>query len=172
MADICPLRGRINLPTRRPDVTTPGGGRRVWPRRGVVSMFTMEVTGFAELTLQAHDVAVLERFYVDVVGLPVLARAEDRVWLGVGERARLGLWAPGKKEFGDEGGAHVHFALALDAEALDELARRLQSSDHDCRGPVEHDGGDRSLYWTDPEGNVGEAWELFREGGTVEDVED
>ncbi|MCW2959030.1 MAG: hypothetical protein JWP18_1833, partial [Solirubrobacterales bacterium] len=90
--------------------------------------------------------------------------------LAVGDRARLGLWVPGEKEFGDEGGAHVHFAFAADKATLDALADRLRDSGHDCRGPVEHDGGDRSLYWTDPEGNVAEAWELFEEGGTVADV--
>ncbi|MCW2999274.1 MAG: hypothetical protein JWN65_2823 [Solirubrobacterales bacterium] len=132
----------------------------------------MGVTGFAELTLQGRQLAVLERFYVDVVGLPVLAREDDRIWLGVGERSRLGLWAPGEKEFGDEGGAHVHFALSVDGDALDDLAGRLRGSGHECRGPVEHDGGDRSLYWTDPEGNVGEAWDLFCDGGTVADLKD
>jgi catechol-2,3-dioxygenase len=130
----------------------------------------MGVTGFAELTLQAHDLPALERFYADIVGLRVLAREDDRVWLAVGDRARLGLWVPGEKEFGDEGGAHVHFAFAADKATLDALADRLRDSGHDCRGPVEHDGGDRSLYWTDPEGNVAEAWELFEEGGTVADV--
>jgi hypothetical protein len=32
-------------------------------------------------------------------------------------------------------------------------------------GPVEHDGGDRSLYVRDPEGNLVEAWDLFERPG-------
>jgi anti-sigma regulatory factor (Ser/Thr protein kinase) len=34
-----------------------------------------------------------------------LKREDDRVWLACGKRSRLGLWLPGEKEFGDEGGA-------------------------------------------------------------------
>ena len=44
--------------------------------------------GFAELALET---AGLERFYVDVFGLRVLAREHDRVWLAAGRHARLGL---------------------------------------------------------------------------------
>lgn len=36
--------------------------------------------GFAELTLETDDLSGLERFYVDVFGLRVLAREPDRVW--------------------------------------------------------------------------------------------
>ena len=67
--------------------------------------------GFAELTLETPDRAALERFYVEAMGLEVLAREDDRTWLAAGRNARLGLWTPGEKEFGDEGGAHVHFAF-------------------------------------------------------------
>jgi hypothetical protein len=63
-----------------------------------------------------------------------IASEDDRVWLAAGRGARLGLWKPGPKEFGDEAGVQ----------------------------------GDRSLYATDPEGNVVEAWDLFeRDDATV-----
>jgi hypothetical protein len=29
---------------------------------------------------------------------------------------------------------------------------------------VEHEGGDRSVYFVDPEGNVVEAWDFFEHG--------
>ena len=80
--------------------------------------------GFAELTLEARDLGTLERFYVEVLGLEVLDRQDDRIWLAVGERARLGLWLPGEKEFGDEGGSHVHFAFSASPERLDEVDAR------------------------------------------------
>jgi catechol-2,3-dioxygenase len=117
--------------------------------------------GFAELTLQARDMAALERFYVDGLGLEVLAREDDRIWLAAGEHARLGLWSPGEKEFGDEGGAHVHFAFSAAPGRLDALAERLRALGVLARGPEEHDGGDRSLYVEDPEGNVVEVWDFF-----------
>lgn len=126
--------------------------------------------GFAELTLQARDREALERFYADVLGLEVLSREEDRTWLRVGDRARLGLWTPGEKEFGDEGGAHVHHAYSVAPRALDALAERLRTRGVEVDGPREHEGGDRSIYFEDPEGNVVEAWDFFGRGGDVEDL--
>jgi catechol-2,3-dioxygenase len=117
--------------------------------------------GICELTLETRDVEAMERFYCGVLGAKVLDREDDRVWLAVGERTRLGLWTPGEKEFGDEGGRHVHFAFAASRGKLDELAGRLSECGIEHRGPVEHDGGDRSVYAEDPEGNVVEVWDFF-----------
>src|SRR5690606_36320326 len=117
--------------------------------------------GICELTLETTDLARLERFYCAAFGCRVLTRQEDRVWLSVGPRARLGLWLPGEKEFGDKGGRHVHFALAAPTGRLTTLARRLEELDIPHRGPIRHEGGDRSLYVEDPEGNVVEVWDFF-----------
>lgn len=125
----------------------------------------MPMRGFAELTLQTAQRDVLERFYTGMLGLETIAREDDRTWLTAGPHARLGLWTPGEKEFGDEGGAHVHFAFSVDDADLDGVATRLRDAGHDARGPVEHDGGDRSLYFEDPAGNVVELWSFFAEGG-------
>jgi catechol-2,3-dioxygenase len=124
----------------------------------------MLTQGFAELTIEVRDLEALERFYRDVFGLRVLAREDDRVWLAAGERARLGLWLPGEKEFGDEGGRHVHFAFSAGPAGLDALVGRLDEHGHGYRGPIEHDGGDRSLYVEDLEGNVVEVWDFFERG--------
>jgi catechol-2,3-dioxygenase len=121
----------------------------------------MRIRGFAEVTLQTKDRAGLERFYANLLDLDVLAREDDRTWLSVGPRARLGLWTPGEKEFGDEGGAHVHYAFSLSPEDLDALPHRLARHGVEHTGPVEHDGGDRSLYLEDPEGNVVEFWDRY-----------
>jgi len=124
--------------------------------------------GFAELTLETGDPAQLERFYVEALGLRVLAREHDRVWLAAGEHARLGLWAPGSKEFGDRGGSHVHFAFSAAPGSLDRLRDRLEAHGAPVRGPEEHDGGDRSLYVEDPEGNVVEVWDFFARRRPIE----
>lgn len=120
------------------------------------------VDAIAELSLQVHDREVAERFYLEVIGLQLLAREDDRTWLALGERARLGLWLPGVKEQGDRGGVHVHFALSVAASELDALAQRLRDAGVEVRGPVMHEGGDRSIYFQDPEGNVVEGWDYFR----------
>jgi catechol-2,3-dioxygenase len=117
--------------------------------------------GFAELTLETDDLAGLERFYVDVFGLRVLSREHDRVWLAAGPHARLGLWSPGRKEFGDRGGRHVHFAFSAAPGGLDRLRDTLQGRGAPVRGPEEHDGGDRSIYVEDPAGNIVEVWDFF-----------
>lgn len=130
------------------------------------------VDGFAELTLQARDLQAMEAFYREEVGLEVLTREDDRIWLKVGERARLGLWSPGEKEFGDEGGAHVHYAYSATPGELDALAARLRDRGVDVRGPEEHDGGDRSIYFEDPEGNVVECWDFFGRRRPVEALGD
>jgi len=132
------------------------------------------IDSFAELTLETRDPGRLERFYREAFGFDVLSREGDRIWLAVGERARLGLWTPGSKAlrgdpYGttprgeDEGGRHVHFAFGVSPGGLDRLAERLRAHG-DVRGPVDHPGGDRSIYIEDPEGNVVEVWDFFRRG--------
>ena len=124
--------------------------------------------GIAELTLEARDPAALASFYEAGFGLRVLSREDDRIWLAAGRHTRLGLWAPGPKEFGDEGGRHVHYAFSAAPGRLDALRERLQHQGVAVRGPVEHPGGDRSIYVEDPEGNVVEVWDFFGRGREVE----
>jgi catechol-2,3-dioxygenase len=123
------------------------------------------VRGFAELTLETAEPDALARFYAEVFGMEELAREEERIWLAAGPHARLGLWRPGEKEFGDRGGSHVHFAFSVEPPELDRIADRLRTAGREHRGPIEHEGGDRSLYVTDPEGNVVEAWDFFEFSG-------
>jgi catechol-2,3-dioxygenase len=131
------------------------------------------ITGLSELTLEAKDPEALARFYVQHFGLPELSNERDRIWLGLGRRARLGIWSPGSKEFNDRGGAHVHFALTVEPGALDDLTTRLRHGGVDVEGPIEHPGGDRSIYVRDLEGNVVEAWDIFeRPGRDTSDLED
>ena len=122
------------------------------------------VAGLAELTLETTDLDGMARFYTEAVGLAELSRCEDRVWLAVGERTRLGLWSPGRKEFGDRGGRHVHFALSAAPGTLERLAGRLRELGTTVEGPVEHPGRDRSIYFRDPAGNVVEAWDFLERG--------
>jgi len=129
-----------------------------------MSVAAVPTVGLCELTLEARDLARMERFYTSCFGLAVLAREEDRVWLACGERARLGLWAPGRKEFGDEGGRHVHFAFSAGHGELEGVLERLRAAGAAPTGPVEHPGGDHSIYVEDPEGNVVEVWDFFEDG--------
>jgi len=48
--------------------------------------------------------------------------------------------------------------MSVPPERLDALGERLGDA---AKGPVEHEGGDRSLYVSDPEGNVVEVWDFY-----------
>jgi catechol-2,3-dioxygenase len=144
------------------------------PRRsgidGVVSTQTRNeplagvVSGICELTLETADLPRLERFYREAFGCEEISRQGDRIWLACGPHTRLGIWSPGPKEFNDRGGRHVHFAFSVGPGELDALCRRLDWREIAYRGPVEHPGGDRSVYLEDPEGNVVEVWDFFEHG--------
>jgi len=129
---------------------------------------TCLVDGVCEVTLETSDRPALEEFYTLALGLRVLSRESDRTWLACGSRARLGLWAPGEKEFGDEGGRHVHFALSVPPGSLDSACRHLGDYGIEFHGPVEHPGGDRSRYCEDPAGNVLELWDFFHRGEGID----
>jgi catechol 2,3-dioxygenase-like lactoylglutathione lyase family enzyme len=75
---------------------------------------------------------------------------------------------PGRKEFGDQGGRHVHFALTTTPGKLDALVERLRTRGVGFDGPVAHPGGDRSIYVADPAGNMVEFWDFFEHGAGVE----
>src|SRR5215210_6601600 len=129
-----------------------------------MSATAVPTAGLCELTLEARDLARMEAFYTHGFGLAVLSREDDRVWLACGERTRLGLWAPGPKEFGDRGGRHVHFAFSAGQGELEHILARLRAAGAEPTGPVEHPGGDHSIYVEDLEGNVVEVWDYFEDG--------
>jgi catechol-2,3-dioxygenase len=122
----------------------------------------MVVEGICELVLESGHPKELERFYLDL-GLSPLARDDGKLWLAAGERARLGIWEPGTHEHDDRGGRHVHFAFSVPAGTIERVAERMRGAGHQVEGPVAHDGGDRSLYLSDPEGNRVELWDLFHQ---------
>lgn len=124
----------------------------------------LPIDGICELTLQSAHVDHLSQFYCRVFGCSEISRGQGGVWLSCGTHARLGIWPPGEREFGDRGGRHVHFAFSCAPGRLDSLAARMRELGVGHRGPVEHPGGDRSLYVEDPEGNVVEVWDFFHRG--------
>jgi catechol-2,3-dioxygenase len=127
----------------------------------------MSLSGICELVLETDDVEGLQGFYREL-GLEPLLEEEGRVWLAAGKHCRLGIWPPGEKEFSDRGGRHVHFALSVGSGELDSLTEGLRRRGVEVQGPVEHDGGDRSVYFFDPAGNRVELWDFFRDGEGAE----
>jgi catechol-2,3-dioxygenase len=124
-------------------------------------------SGICELVLETTEPEQLARFYEEL-GLERLSSEGDRIWLAAGRESRLGFWSPGEKEHADRGGAHVHFALSLESGTLERTGEALRGRGLDLEGPVEHDGGDRSIYFFDPEGNRVELWDFFEDGDGAE----
>jgi len=113
------------------------------------------VTGVSELVLEVVDLEGAERFYAEVLGLPVVGRpSDDRVWLLAG-RTRIGLWQPQIGIAGGRGGVHVHYALHIAEEDYDAALARLREHGYD---PHEERLRGRNSYVTDPDGNVVELW--------------
>jgi catechol 2,3-dioxygenase-like lactoylglutathione lyase family enzyme len=123
------------------------------------------VTGVSELVLEVADVERSERFYTDVLGLPVVERWPHRnaVWVLAGPGTRIGLWEPQVGLEGSRGGEHVHFALHLEDEDFEPLVARMRK--HGLPVPVHEFGGmgsveckTRAAYVTDPDGHLVEFW--------------
>ena len=119
------------------------------------------VTGVNELVLEVDDLAEAERFYAEVLGLPVVERWEHReaVWVMAGDRTRIGLWRPQVGLAGGRGGVHVHYAMHVPTDAFDAAVERLREHGQELEV---HDFGmyddSRAVYVTDPDGNVVELW--------------
>jgi catechol 2,3-dioxygenase-like lactoylglutathione lyase family enzyme len=118
-----------------------------------------KVTGVSELVLEVEDLEAAERFYSEVLGLPVVDRWPNReaVWVMAGERTRIGLWRPQVGLFGSRGGVHVHFAMHIDERDFDAAVERLRSLGHEVE-QTEFDGAGRSAYVRDPDGHLVELW--------------
>ncbi len=120
----------------------------------------LPVTAISELVLEVSDLDRARGFYRDVLGLEETLFGEGRegrYWYLIGDSARLGLWTPQTGLAGGRGGAHVHFALHVADDDIDGLLTRLRQRDIEVEGPIQLGPG-RSLYVTDPEGNVVELW--------------
>jgi len=119
------------------------------------------VTGVSELVLEVVDLEASERFYSEVLGLPVVERWPEReaIWVMAGDRTRIGLWRPQVGLARGRGGIHVHYAMHIPADRYDAAIEHLRSLGQEVE---EHEfpgyGGSRALYVDDPDGNVVELW--------------
>lgn len=115
--------------------------------------------------LQVSELERSERFYEDILGLPVVERwpHRDAVWVLAGSGTRIGLWKPQVGLEGSRGGEHVHFALHVEEEGFDPLVERLRRRGLDVPvhefGPLgEGSRRSRAAYVHDPDGHLVEFW--------------
>jgi glyoxylase I family protein len=118
--------------------------------------------GLLELVLEVSDLERSVAFYRDLLRLPQVEKWSPPrigVWLSLGPNEVLGLWPPasggeGVAIAGSRGGSHVHFAVYVDPGSLPTWQQTLEHAGLAVKGPVEFSHGNRSLFISDPDGNV------------------
>ena len=126
---------------------------------GAIETRPVPATGVSELVLEVLDLDKAVGFYRDVLGFPVVGGREDRAWLMVGERTRIGLWTPQVGLARGRGGVHVHYAMHVAEEDFDASVARLSAGGYPPEViDFDDDGRGRGAYVEDPDGNVVELW--------------
>ena len=119
----------------------------------------MQPSRIFETVLYAEDLAAMERFYHDALGLEVIKRGELVVVFRCGGGVLL-IFDPRKSaapdrdvpSHGTSGVGHVAFAAK--PENLDAWRRQLRQAGVSIEMEVDWDEGGRSIYFRDPAGNV------------------
>ena len=119
----------------------------------------MSIKAVVETAIYVDDLRVAEAFYGTILGLPVIGQEPGRhVFFQVGEASVLLAFRAEATLKGDPLPPHGasgpgHFALGIEAEALDAWRKLLQRHGVSIEKEVEWPGGGRSLYFRDPAGN-------------------
>jgi catechol 2,3-dioxygenase-like lactoylglutathione lyase family enzyme len=114
----------------------------------------MRTRGIHHLAVRTPELGAAERFYVDLLGLPVLERFSNpdgsprSVWVALSEDAFLALerTPSGMARQDDEPGWHC-IALRIERADRERWRERLAAAGH----PIEHES-DYTLYVRDPAG--------------------
>lgn len=113
-----------------------------------------------ETAVYGRDLAAMERFYADVLGLALIGREDGRhVFFRAGPGSVLLCFnpeasaLPGKlPPHGASGAGHV--ALGVKADELGAWRDRLGQHDVAVEAETTWPGGGRSIYFRDPAGNL------------------
>ena len=125
------------------------------------------VKGLGEVSLRVRDLEVMRVFYEEVVGLEVLRRDESFVFFRVaegygGHTQNLALFAAADRDFLEDKSEHVdparttlhHVALNISLDDYEAERRRLEGLGLSVQATEHAWLHVRSLYFTDPEGNL------------------
>ena len=117
------------------------------------------IKAIIETAIYVTNLDEAESFYGTILGLTVIAKEAGRhVFFRVGASSVLLAFIAETTLNGDHLPPHgakgpSHFALGIDAEALDAWRRKLQESGVAIEQEVEWPRGGRSIYFRDPAGN-------------------
>jgi catechol 2,3-dioxygenase-like lactoylglutathione lyase family enzyme len=119
----------------------------------------VNIKAIIETAIYVDDLQAAEAFYGTILGLPVIGKEASRhVFFQVGEASVLLAFRAEATLGGDQLPPHGaagpgHFALGIEAEALDAWRKHLQGHGVTIEKEVEWPRGGRSLYFRDPAGN-------------------
>ena len=120
----------------------------------------MKIKAVVETAVYVDDLDDAEDFYRRILGLRVMGKEPGRhVFFQVGEAGVLLAFRAEATLKGDPLPPHGaagpgHFALGIDAEALDAWRTLLQGHGVSVEKEVEWPKGGKSLYFRDPAGNL------------------
>jgi catechol 2,3-dioxygenase-like lactoylglutathione lyase family enzyme len=118
------------------------------------------IQGVIETAIYVDDLLATEHFYGTILGLAVIANEPGRhVFFQAGDASVLLAFVAETTAQGDRLPAHGatgpgHFALGIDAGALDAWRDFLHSRGVAIEKQVEWPRGGKSLYFRDPAGNL------------------
>jgi len=129
-------------------------------------MPTPTLTGIVETGLTVADVERSVAFYTRVFGLKVMFRDFRMAALDVVpgqvllvflvDHSREGTHVPGGFIPGHDATGHSHFAFSITAATLDSWREKLVAENVEIESTVIWPRGAVSLYFRDPDGNLGE----------------
>jgi catechol 2,3-dioxygenase-like lactoylglutathione lyase family enzyme len=121
---------------------------------------TLKIKAVTETAIYVNDLQATEEFYKTILGLRVIGKEAGRhVFFQVGEASVLLAFVAETTLKGDLLPAHGasgagHFALGIEADALDAWRQLLQGHGVTIEQEVEWPKGGKSLYFRDPAGNL------------------
>jgi len=148
------VASRIDYP--RPSGSFPGQTRE--------DETMIRVKRMGHLALNTGDLARAEKFYAGLFGLKVSRRTDRELFLRCGADYLTIRELPARKEGylpapEDETGLD-HLGLAVAPEDFDAVLAEVKAAGvRVVRGPISHNGGGRSFYCLDPDGNRVEVWD-------------
>ena len=120
----------------------------------------MNIKAIIETAIYVADLDETETFYRTILGLTVIAKEPGHyVFFQVGEASVLLAFIADATLKGDHLPPHGakgpgHFALGVEADALDAWRRKLQESGVAIEQEVQWPRGGKSIYFRDPAGSL------------------
>jgi len=119
----------------------------------------MNITQIKETILYIRDLDRSQRFYHDLLGLPIISRKEGNflflragtsvLLLFIPEVARVKTSPPGHYAYGKQ-----HIAFEVPLKEYKAWRQKLESSGITITATVQWGGGKESFYFNDPDGHV------------------